>query len=508
MTLPRRLVLAAPALLLGRNAAAQDGVLRVVSPWAFDTPDPVESGYVLKRLGIAETLVLARPDGTLEGGAAERWSVDADRLTWRFTLRDARFHDGTPVTAAAAVRCLQRAWPLAESLQSIPLAALEPAGDRTIVIRTRTPFAPLPAFLTDYAGIILAPASFSGNDVVQSIATGPYRLTGTEGAQVIHAEAFAAHHAGPPPIRAMRYTAATLGEARASLIESGNADLVFTLLPQSAERIEAANRARIIRATIPRVRMVVMNLALPQFADIRVRRALSLAIDRPGIARAILRHPASAATQLLPPVLDGWHDPALPPLSRDPEAARRLLDEAGWTPGADGVRTRDGVRLAAAMLVPSNRPEMPVIGEALQAQWRAIGAAITVQPGPSAAQPAAVRAGALQMAALARTYVNVPDPIGTILPDFAGAGTPIWASPGYDSAEMRALAAEYLAVFDDAPRTAIQRRIAALLQRDLPVIPISWFEHNAAAGPRLDPRTTALDPFEQRYLLHTMRWAS
>ena len=251
-----------------------------------------------------------------------------------------------------------------------------------------------------------------------------------------------------------------------------------------------------------------MNLALPQFADVRVRRALSLAIDRAAIARVILRDPPSAATQLLPPLLAGWHDPSLPPLARDPDAARRLLDEAGWLPGPDGVRAKDGTRLAATMMLPSNRPEMPVVGEALQAQWRAIGAAITLQPGPSSAQPAAVRAGTLQMAAFSRTYVNAPDPIATILPDYANAGPPIWSSPGYDSPEMRELAADYLATFDEAPRAALRRRIVGLIHRDMPVIPISWFEHNAAVSPRLDPASVVLDPYEQRYMLPQMRWSS
>ncbi len=495
-----------PASAQGATPAA--GILRVTSPWAFDNPDPIETGYVVRRLGIAETLVEVAADGNLVPGVAERWAVDADRLTWRFTLRDGVFHDGTPLTARTVAAGLRRVWDKAETLATIPLAALEPLDDRTLLIRTRTPFAPLPAFLTDYAGIVLAPAAYDGADVARVVATGPYRITALGGAQTIDAEATAPG----PAVRAFRYTAATLGEARATLLESGAADLAFTLLPQSAERIEAARRGTVLHATIPRVRMVAMNLALPQFADVRVRRALSLAIDRPGIARAILRDPASAATQLLPPVLAGWHDPALPPLLFDPAAARALLEDAGWHPGPDGVRTRDGIRLAAAMLVPGNRPELPPTAEAIQAQWKAVGAALSIQVGPSAAQPAAVRAGTLQSALLARTYVNVPDPIGTMLPDFAqGPGStspPIWASPGYDSAEMRNLVAQYVAAFDTAPQAGLRRRIASVLQRDLPVIPVSWFEHNAAVGPRLRPDSVVLDPFEQRYGIAGMRWAA
>ena len=110
---------AASMPLLPGSAAAQDRVLRVVSPWAFDSFDPLETGYVLARLGIGETLVAVQPDGKLVGGLAESWAVDADKLTWRFRLRPARFHDGTPVLAPhVATYARQGARPSREPLRN------------------------------------------------------------------------------------------------------------------------------------------------------------------------------------------------------------------------------------------------------------------------------------------------------------------------------------------------------------------------------------------------------
>ncbi|MCP6380027.1 ABC transporter substrate-binding protein, partial [Klebsiella pneumoniae] len=77
-------------------------------------------------------------------------------------------------------------------------------------------------------------------------------------------------------------------------------------------------------------------------ADVRVRRAIALCIEREGIARALLRDPDLGATQLFPPALARWHDASLPPLQTDLKQARRLLEEAGWRLGADGVRWREG----------------------------------------------------------------------------------------------------------------------------------------------------------------------
>ena len=512
LKLSRRLVLAAPALLsaVGRaaHAATDDKVLRVVAPWEYDSADPIDTGYILTRMGIGETLVMVEPSGRLVGALAESWTVDADRLTWRFRVRDARFHDGTKVTAAIIAKGLQRAQPKAETLSTIPFAAIEADGERELILRTRTPFAPLPSFLVDYAGVILAPSAFdAAGQVVRPVATGPYRVTAIDGTKTVDAEAFDGHWGIKPAIGRVRYTAAVQGDTRANLAEAGEADLTFTLLPQAAERIGVAGRARILTATIPRVRMFTMNLALPQFADVRVRRALSLGIDRVGIARTVLRDPASAATQLLPPVLAGWHDPALPPLKRDVAEARRLLAEAGWQSGTDGIMAREGQRLAFTVLVPANRPEIPIMGQAMQAELREIGAMIELRPGPSSGIPAAARNGTLQAALLARTYVNVPDPIGTILPDYASDAT-IWASTGYRSAEMRKMVTAYIENFDEADQTRLRRGIVDLLQQDMPVIPVSWFQHNAAASTRLDPASLELDPFEMSYRLAGIQWAA
>jgi peptide/nickel transport system substrate-binding protein len=490
-----------------RSARAAEAVLRVVAPWEYDSPDPIETGYILRRMGIGETLIGVDPDGQLIGLLAENWSVDSDHLTWRFHLREARYHDGTTVIAGDVAKTLERVRSKAESLSAIPVAELRAEDERTLVIRTSTSFAPLPGYLTDYAGVVLAPSAYDANGRPQRpVATGPYRVTGVQGARSIETEAFPNYWGPKPAIPRTRYIAVVAGDTRASMAQAGEADVTFTLLPQAAQAIERSGSARIIRLTIPRVRMMIMNLRLPQFTDVRVRRALSLAIDRVGIANAVLRHPPSAATQLLPPLMTGWYDPTMSPLHQDVPEAKRLLAEAGWQPGPDGVLVKDGQRLAASMLVPSNRPEIPVMAQAMQAQFHEIGFAIDVRPGPFDALPSAVRNGSLQTGLLARTYVNVPDPIGTILPDFA-SDHPVWASPGFVDPVLRAIVQRYIETFTPVALPLLRKQIVTALQDQLPVIPVSWFEHNAAIATRVAADSVTLDPFEQSYLIQDMRWA-
>lgn len=491
-------------LALAGPAAADERILHVAAPWQVTSLDPADTGYIAARMGIAETIVGVEPDGTLVGLVAAGWSLDDDRLAWRFPLRAGlRFHDGTPVTPADLIAAVERARAAGETMRAVPIAAMSAEGN-TLVLRTTTPFSPLPAFLTDYAAIVLAPAATGADGKVAAwTGTGPYRVTAIDGDRTI--DVAAADRGAPlPAIRRARYHAVPQGETRAAMIEAGDVHVAYTLLPAAVPRINAGGRARVQGSTIPRVRIMPLNVGLPVFADVRVRQAISLGIDRAGIAAAILRHPASAATQMLPPILADWHNPALPPYGRDVAKARALLAEAGWKPGEGGVLHKDGVPFRFTLLVLANRPELPPMAAAMQAQLREIGIDMQIRTGPGSIVPQAHRDGTFQAGLVSRTYVNVPDPIGTILPDFTREAT-IWSQSGWVNAEIRALVPEYLASFDEPRRAALRRRIAGILHAELPVIPVAWFEHTVAVSQRLRP--VPVDPYEQRYLIERMAWA-
>lgn len=480
-------------------AAADERVLTVVAPWEFTSFDPSDTGYILTRMQVAETLIGVEPDGRLVGNLTQAWTTDADGLTWRFPIvAGRRHHDGTALTAETVAASLAKSF-AGESLSSVPVASVTAEGD-AVVIRTRTPFRPLPAFLVDYAAIILAPSSYAPDGkVTRIVATGPFRLDKVDGKTTLELERASTEGLAPGAARRVRYLAVANGETRGNMAIAGDADLVFTIAPQAAQRIAANGPGRMESLTIPRIRFLHMNLGLPQFADVRVRRALSMAIDRGAIAIAILRHPGSASTQLLPPILADWHDPKLAPLANDAAAAKKLLDEAGWVAGADGVRVKDGVRLEAVLKAPGNRPELPPMASALQAQFKAVGFAVTIDTGPSSTIPAAIKDGTLQMALTARTYVNVPDPIATVIPDYTRERSN-WGTLNWDGrTAMKALTDEYVTSFDEGRRADLRRAMVAKIHDETPVIPVSWFEHTVAVSPRLG--AVVVDPYEMRYFI-------
>ncbi|PWC91511.1 ABC transporter substrate-binding protein [Azospirillum sp. TSH100] len=491
------------------NAAAPR-TLRVVSPLEIGGIDPARSGYIFTRMGVAETLVGADSQGRPLPALAESWRVSDDGLTWRFALRrNALFHDGTPVTGALVVRALERARIAPGILGVVPITAItadiDADGASGVTIVTATPFRSLPAFLAHYSTIILAAGAYdAGGAVTAMIASGPYRLTGLNAPLNLEAERFPQWWGKAPAIDRVSFLSVGRGETRAAMAESGQADLVFTLAPETAARLKRNAGLSVTVHPIPRVRMLKLNAASPFFRDAAVRRAVSLAIDRDGIAAGLLRSPTSAATQLFPPTLADWHQAALPPLRHDPAAAEALLSAAGWVPGPDGIRVKDGEAFRVTLRTFSDRPELPPLATALQEQFRRVGLDVKIAITSSGEIPAGHRDGTLQMALAARNFSLVPDPLGTLLQDYGPEGGD-WGAMGWKNDGLIAALTDLGGEADPARRAALRARVADTLQAELPVIPVAWYDYVVAANKRV--AGVEVDPLELSFNLERMRWA-
>lgn len=498
---------AAMALTTGTTGAraAGDGVVDVVAPWEITSTDPSTSGYVFTRMEVAETLVDVDAEGRPRPGLATGWTVSEDGRVWRFALPEgATFHDGTPLTAAAAAAALRRARDKPGILAKAPIEAVEAVAGE-VEIRLSEPFSLLPASLAHSSAQILAPASYAEDGKATAvIGTGPYRVATLEAPQRLVVERFDGWRGPAPAIARARYLAAGRGETRALLAESGDADLVFTLDPASRARL-SRNAALDVRSLpIPRTVVLKVNAGHPLLGDVRARRALDRAIDRAGIAAAILRTPDAAAGQLFPPSLGAWHLPGLTMPQRDVAAARALLAELGWAAGPDGVLTRDGARFSLTLRTFPDRPELPLIAAALQDQLRAVGIELHVAVGNSSEIPAGHRDGTLEVALLARNFGLIPDPLGTVLQDFGPEGGD-WGAMGWRDDEMVAILDDLMKPLSPEAATALRARAATILHEALPVIPIAWYQHTAAVSGALAGVT--IDPFERTYAVSGMRWA-
>ena len=501
-------ILAACALWHAAPAGAAPGdgkVLQIAAPWEVSSLDPAKAGYIFTRMQVSETLVSVDAQGALTPALASAWEVSANQLVWRFRLRPGtRFHDGTSLTAADAVRSLERARANPGVLGNAPVQKISADKD-SVVFELSRPFGPLPAFLAHASTQILAPASYAADGSVKAIVgTGPYKISNIQPPQKMEVVRFDGWQGRKPAIERAAYLAVGRGETRNMLAGSGQADLVFTHDPANFERLKADKKLRFQSLAIPRTIYLKVNAAHPALKDVATRRALSLAIDRAGLAQAVLREPRAAATQLFPPVMPEWHVTGLQALTRDPAQARELLKSAGWTPGPGGILQRDGKPFKVTLRTFSDRPELPIIATAIQAQFKEVGIDMAVAIMNSGEIPGGHKDGSLELALLARNYSLVPDPVGTLLQDFGPTGGD-WGAMNWTSAALRDAIAALSGASDANRRSVLRGTIATILQAELPVIPVLWYQHTATHSTRL--ANVSIDPLEISYRLDQMQWA-
>ena len=494
------------ALLVGMNAA-HGKPLAMVGPWEIHSVDPASNGVFFTRMQVAETLVEVDGQGNLQPGLASQWSNSGDGLQWRFTLRPgARFHDGSEVSAEQAAFALQQAWRKPGVMTSAPIASIE-AREGALLVTLTEPFAPLAAVLAHPSTQILAKEAYDARgEVIQVIGSGPYRITRLQQPQRVETERFDGWQGPQPAISQVSYLTVGRAESRTLMAESGQADIAWGLDPVSIRRLQQAPRVAIASVTLPRTIQLKLNGADPLLKEPAVRRALSLAIDRRGMAAALLRDPEMAATQLFPPTLGEWHQPGLTPLAYDVKAAQAALAAAGWLLGADGVLHKGEERFALTLRTFPDRPELPLLATALQAQWQAVGVDLRVAVGNSSEIPAGHQDGSLQLSLYARNYALVPDPLVTLLGDLAPTGADWgvmnWQSPTMEQ-KLARLGKETLPAGEAA---ALRRDIATTLQQELPLLPIAWYRQSAAVSREL--KGFELDPQERSYRLDKLTWST
>ncbi|MFK5954272.1 MAG: ABC transporter substrate-binding protein [Desulfobacterium sp.] len=487
------------------QAAEETQVLRVVAPWKAKGMNLAKSGFIYSRMGCVEMLTVADASGHISGLLAESWQVAQDGLTWTFNLRPGiTFHDHTFLTAEAAAHSLNIALASKGVLSKATVEKITASGPLTLEIRTAKPFSALPAYVAHYSAGIISSASFDeAGDIKTLYGTGQYMLTDHEGGSLFRFQAYPGYWGEKPRIEKTEYHAVSKGETRGFMMKAGQAEMAFTLSPVDARQLKQSSDITVETLSIPRTRLMLLNCQLPFFSDIKVRQAISLAIDRQGIAAALLRNPPSAATQLLPPTAAMWHDAALKGFLYDPKKAAALLSQSGWKPGSDGILVKDGKQLSFDLMTYAARPMLPPVATAIQDQLRQVGIEMNIKVVESSLIPEKNIDGTLQAALVARNFGQIPDAVGTIYGDY-GPHAGSWGAMGWQSPELNRMLSEYLATFDPGRSQTLRKEILGLLQQELPVIPITWYEHIVAYSNSIEG--VNIDPFEIQSYVKGVRW--
>ncbi|MDI3341333.1 MAG: ABC transporter substrate-binding protein, partial [Sphaerobacter sp.] len=286
----------------------------------------------------------------LESVLAERHEVADDGLSYTFTLRKGvKFHDGEEFTSEDVKYSYD--WyrnPDNHSIEQTSFAGVESVetpDPYTVVVRMSEPNA---AFLVRGATRFIIPAHYHskvGQETYRTapIGTGPFKLKEWRAAEYTLLEAFDDHFRGRPYLDEYRLNVVPEASVRAIALETGEAHTsVWQLAAEDNLRLEKSGDFTIFKAPSTSVNHFALNHQRPQLADKAVRQAMMHAIDRQAVIDDVFKGTAVVATSNLAPVLEFWYNPDVKQYPYDPEEAKRILDEAGWKVGADGIREKDG----------------------------------------------------------------------------------------------------------------------------------------------------------------------
>lgn len=361
-----------------RSAAAQDtpksgGSIRMSladdDAQNFDPIIPTDNMSIWTMLLFYDTLIRVGPDGnSLEPGLAESWTHSDDGLTYTFKIRETNFHDGTPVTSADVIYCLDRAVNSPDS----QWAFLFPAGstfaapdDRTATITLPSPWAPLEADLALFGAAIIPKAAHEAQGAAlfeHPIGSGPFVFDSWEKqSQIVLKKNPNYWEPGKPYLDELTFLVLTDANARMLQFQGGDLDIVTAVPYSQVESLKANPDVAFHDEAVARLDYFAINCQREPLTDPKVRQALNYAVNKDAIIQNVLFGAGQVANTFLP--LMYGHDDSVPPFAYDPDKAKALLAETAVKDGFEVglmLSTGDPVGAQIAQLVAADLDKIGV----------------------------------------------------------------------------------------------------------------------------------------------------
>jgi peptide/nickel transport system substrate-binding protein len=331
--------------------------------------DPHFSTDVGALFSIYDTLVARRGDQRLHPSLATRWRLLGPTV-WEFELRTGvRFHNGDPFTAEDVKFSIERTYdPRARTRVASVFAGVErveaPDPGR-VLFHTRQPDALLPARLAFYGGQILSKRYVDkvGAEGLNAhpVGTGPVQFIERVVGDRLVLEAVPGYWGDGVDATRVVFKPVPEMATRVTALLRGEVDLATDITPDHVARIEQHPATRVEEVLLAGLFVLAVNSRRPPLDNPLVKQALSLAIDRGAIVKA-LWHGRGFIPNGPIPRGDSFYDDTLPPLAHDPDLARRRLAAAGYA--GDAV-----VLESTAGYLANDKP----MGEAIVGMWRDAG---------------------------------------------------------------------------------------------------------------------------------------
>ena len=346
------------------TTGSKDSVIVVMGPTAepeagFDPAYGWGAGEHVHEPLIQSTLTVTTTDLKIGYDLATDMEASEDGLTWTVKIRDdASFTDGEKLTAADVVFTYNTLRDTSSVNDFTMLDRAEAVDDTTVRFYLKRPYSIWP-YTMAIVGIL--PEHAYGPDYGEHpVGSGRYILKQWDRGQQVIFEANPDYYGEAPKMR--KVTVLFMEEDAAfAAVMAGQADIAYTAASYSDQTVPGYellafgtvdNRGFNLPA-IPAGSVSEQGVPLGNdfTSDVLVRRAINIGIDRDEMIEHVLNgygSPAYSVCDKMP-----WYEPDAQ-VKYDPEGAAALLDEAGWTAGADGIRTKDGLRAELTFLYPAS----------------------------------------------------------------------------------------------------------------------------------------------------------
>ncbi|TCC06526.1 TIGR04028 family ABC transporter substrate-binding protein [Kosakonia quasisacchari] len=336
----------------------------------------------------------------VEPWIAESWSTDDDKTEYTFKIRPGvTFSDGTPLDANAVAKNFDT-YGLGNKAQRLPVSEVINNYDHSEVINAQTVKfyfkKPSPGFLQGTATIGSGLVSLSTlqrnfeqlGDARQIIGSGPFVVSDEKLGREVTLTARKDYQwgpknlaqQGPANLDGIKIIVTPEDSVRIGALLSGQAGFIRQV--QAYDEKQATDQGFKIYAAPTRGvnDSISFRPDNPLVADVRVRQALLHATDAKQVVNTLFSPNYPQATSVIAHSAAGYVN-LRDKLTFDPAKAKQLLDDAGWKTGADGIRSKDGQRLALAVYESLPQPQNKEVLQLVAQQWRQVGVALSVKAG-------------------------------------------------------------------------------------------------------------------------------
>jgi peptide/nickel transport system substrate-binding protein len=356
-----------------------------------------------------EGLLQVGPDGNYQPALAAEvptttnGGVSADGLTIRWKLKPGvLWSDGKPFTSEDVLFTYKV---FTEPQNPIPIRvgyseieSVTAPDPQTVEVKYKRLYAPFREHLSP----IFPAHVFGGNPVIDKlefnrapIGTGPFKFVSWASGDSITLERNPNYRDKDQPyLDGVIFKVLPSREAAVQAYKVGEIDVLWNLAESNIPEFDAIADSVIQPKPSPRVERLILNASCPSgpqqgdpacphpvLGDLRVRQAIELAIDKKAIVDKLLFGKTTVATSVIPL---GWFAPTLMPSEYNSGRAKQLMDEAGWRPGSDGIRSKDGVRANIEFGTTTGDRLREQTQQVIQEQLKDIGIEVEIKNSPSA----------------------------------------------------------------------------------------------------------------------------